>query len=214
MSQPQGKLSVYPEPDQPIVAVETTSELERQVAQVRRAVQGYTHGATQMMRSGVDNVVHTEQKVENRMGRLLAKDEQVTPNGLYVGVATLASMVFTRHRTFPIRWLTPPLVFAVSLRYFLPHTTTNIAGYYKSVEHSYCPQFSEKRSHLWDTLVAHTSTGVGEASKAARASADSMRSGLQSMEKNTGVKLASLLPQGAKPAAPAPVSAEDSKKLI
>jgi len=34
------------------------------------------------------------------MTKLMSKDESLTPNGLYVGVATLASMVFTRYRMY------------------------------------------------------------------------------------------------------------------
>lgn len=33
------------------------------------------------------------------MNKLIAKDEPITPDGLYVGVATLAGVVFTRYRT-------------------------------------------------------------------------------------------------------------------
>ena len=79
------------------------------------------------------------------MNSLIAKDETVTPNGLYVGVVTLASIVFTRHGSFPIRWAVPPVVLLASMKYFLPHTTQNIGEYYETKEQSYAPSFSKAR---------------------------------------------------------------------
>lgn len=61
----QEKLSVYPESDKPLVVVETETELERQIGNIRHAVQGYTRDALQTVRSGVDRVVQTEHKVES-----------------------------------------------------------------------------------------------------------------------------------------------------
>lgn len=106
---PQAKLSVYPEPDKPITVVETRTELERQMGLLRQKFQHYTGDMFRSLRSGIDSVVNAEHRVESmfefvngidadRMSSLWAKDESVTPNALYVGVATLASMVFTRHR--------------------------------------------------------------------------------------------------------------------
>ena len=73
-------------------------------------------------------------RIQDRVSSLLAKNENLTPNGLYVGVLTLASMVFTRHRAFPIRWIVPPVVLVASMRYFLPGTSDNIADYYEMKE--------------------------------------------------------------------------------
>lgn len=65
----QEKLSIYPQPDQPVTVVETSNELERQVGGIREAVQRGTRGALQSVRSGVDRVVNTEHKVESRFTR-------------------------------------------------------------------------------------------------------------------------------------------------
>lgn len=65
-SYPQEKLSIYPQPDQPVTVVETSNELERQVGGIREAVQRSTRGALQSVRSGVDRVVNTEHKVESK----------------------------------------------------------------------------------------------------------------------------------------------------
>lgn len=103
----QQKLSVYPEADREITLVETSTELERQVGSLRRAIQRQTGDAVHKVKSGVNSVINVENRVESalataytdRVNQLVAKDESLTPNGLYVGVITLASMVFTRHRT-------------------------------------------------------------------------------------------------------------------
>lgn len=106
---------MYPEPDSPLRVVETTTELERQVGDLRQRVQAVARDGLQSLRGGVDRVVTMENKVGSRFDKLLAKDETVTPNGLYVGIVTLASMVFTRHRTFSLLTQAPSLSAGPSL---------------------------------------------------------------------------------------------------
>ena len=91
-------------------------------------------------------------RIQDRVSSLLAKNENLTPNGLYVGVLTLASMVFTRHRAFPIRWTVPPVVLVASMRYFLPGTSDNIAEYYEKKEEALSKPFSEARRAQWTVL--------------------------------------------------------------
>lgn len=149
----------------------------------------------------------------------MAKDESLTPNGLYVGVATLASIVFTRYRTcisytgsFPIRWLAPPAVLALSFKYFLPHTFDNTAEYYESLEQKHFPQFSEKRQSVWDMVKQHYYTGVSHMERAGEQAKGAFSSGIQNMEQSTGLKIGSVLPVGTVPES-APKLADKSKLI-
>lgn len=60
----QDKLSIYPQQDKEVTAVETSTELERQVGQVRQALQRLSSNLFGSIRSGVDSVVRIEDKVE------------------------------------------------------------------------------------------------------------------------------------------------------
>ncbi|WFC96168.1 hypothetical protein MBRA1_002824 [Malassezia brasiliensis] len=204
------KLSIYPQPDQPVTVVETSNELERQVGGIREAVQRSTRGALQSVRSGVDRVVNAENRVENRFDQIVAKDESLTPNALYVGVATLASVVFTRYRSFPIRWFTPPLVLALSFKYFLPNTFDNTAEYYDTVEHRNFPRLSEKRQDVWSAIKRTYFTGVSHLERTGEQAKDALASGFHSMENSTGLKLGSVLPSGTVPES-APKLADKTK---
>ncbi|KAI3624481.1 hypothetical protein CBS14141_002909 [Malassezia furfur] len=173
------KLSIYPQPDQPVTVVETSNELERQVGGIREAVQRSTRGALQSVRSGVDRVVNTEHKVES---------------------------------SFPVRWLTPPLVLAASFKYFLPHTFDNTAEYYDSVEHKHFPQFSEKRQDAWSSIKRTYFTGVSHLERTGEQAKDAFASGVHSVENSTGLKLGSVLPTGTVPQS-APELADKTKPV-
>ena len=58
------KLSVYPEADKELTVVETHTELERQVSRARQAVQSFSAKFLGSVRSGVNSVIKTEDKVE------------------------------------------------------------------------------------------------------------------------------------------------------
>lgn len=126
------------------------------------------------------------------MNSLIAKDETVTPNGLYVGVVTLASIVFTRHGSFPIRWAVPPVVLLASMKYFLPHTTQNIGEYYETKEQSYAPSFSKARREQWDRARQFWFTGMDHMQMTRERVSDTFASGLHDVEQSTGLKLSSL----------------------
>lgn len=61
----QEKPSVYAEADKPLTVVETTTELERQVGNIRRTIQEYTRDSFQAVRSSVNKVVNAEHRVES-----------------------------------------------------------------------------------------------------------------------------------------------------
>ncbi|WFD27304.1 hypothetical protein MNAN1_002300 [Malassezia nana] len=199
----------------PTFVVETTTELERQISKLRQTVQKYTGAAFRSVRSGVDSVVDVENRVENRMSKLVSDKETLTPNGLYVGVATLASMVFTRYRSFPIRWFVPPVVFAASMKYFLPLTSDNLCEYYEEKEQRFAPQFSEARRSQWQKLQQYWYTGVDHLKMTGDKVGSLFSAGVKDMEKSTGLKIATLLPQEAKTLQEKVATPENSaKKLI
>ena len=55
---------MYPEADKELTVVETHTELERQVTRARQAVQSFSAKFLGYVRSGVNSVIKTEDKVE------------------------------------------------------------------------------------------------------------------------------------------------------
>ncbi|WFD43986.1 hypothetical protein MPSI1_002651 [Malassezia psittaci] len=206
------KLPIYPRADPPVTVVETSNELEHQVSKLRHAVQSTTRSAIGSVRSGVDRVVSTEHQVENRFDQLVAKDETLAPNALYVGIATLSSIVFTRYRSFPIRWLAPPAVFALSFKYLLPHTFDNTADYYESWEQKRFPGFSAQRQNVWTRIQQTYHTGVSHLSRAGDQARDAISSGIEGVENRTGLRVSSAIPTGTVPES-APRLADKSKLI-
>ncbi|WFD06710.1 hypothetical protein MVES1_002064 [Malassezia vespertilionis] len=179
------KPAVYPQPDQPIIATETSSDLEHKVGQVRRRLQNMLGSTLHGVHSSVDAVIRTEQNVEHRLGSLKSQGESLAPNGLYVGVLTLAGLVFTRHRTFPIRWIVPPTVFALSMSYFLPKTTENTVEYYEKIEKQKCPAFAEKRSAGWERVKRFFETGASHFQSTTMMAKDKIVAGIQSLDRSS-----------------------------
>lgn len=139
----------------------------------------------------------------------MAKDEHLTPNGLYVGIATLAGLVFTRHRAFPIRWLAPPVVFIAAMSYWLPHTTANLGRFYEQIEGAHFPQVTEHRVKLTDTLQSYYSRAVAQTTDLASMTRAQVASGVAGLEKSTGLRLGTVEPA---PLQEAPK--EEPKKLV
>ena len=132
-------------------------------------------------------------RIQDRVSSLLAKNENFTPNGLYVGVLTLASMVFTRHRAFPIRWIVPPVVLVASMRYFLPGTSDNIAEYYEKKEEALSKPFSEARRAQWTRAKQFWYTGMDHFQMTREKLAGTWMSSVQGLEDSTGLKVSSIL---------------------
>ena len=142
-----------------------------------------------------------------KVSSLIADDEPLTPGILYVGVATLAGSVFTRYRSFPLRFLTPPLFLVGSLNYFLPRTTQNVSNYYVELESRHLPpvvrQQRERLVKLWQDSMG---AAKGNLEKAREGTGHLVQRGLQGVEQGTGLKVGS--GSGTLPAA------TEGKKLV
>lgn len=155
-------------------------------------------------------------RIQDRVSSLLAKNENLTPNGLYVGVLTLASMVFTRHRAFPIRWIVPPVVLVASMRYFLPGTSDNIADYYEMKEEALSKPFSEARRAQWARAKQFWYTGIDHFQMTREKLAGTWTSSVRGLEDSTGLQVSSILSGSDATPSATPNSAEpkQTRKLV
>ena len=132
----------------------------------------------------------------DRLKSLHDPTEPLTPSLLYVGVATLSSTIFTRTRSFPVRFLLPPTFFILSLNYFLPKTSDNVSTYLTSLEETYFPTLAEKhaigRAHTsmtWERIKEFTSDSREKLG-------DGVRDAVKNVEGWTGLKLGETLRVG------------------
>ena len=84
----------------------------------------------------VDNIKNT-----------IAKDEEVFPNALYVGVAALAGTIIARRRNVVLRFLTSSALAVGASHYLLPKTTHNIVLQLERLEKKY-PQLQSAHQSI------------------------------------------------------------------
>lgn len=208
-----GQLSIYPEPEAAVTLVPTQTELERQIGSARRRVDSLTQSARSSLTSSVNSWIGVEKRIEARVKSLIPADEPLTPGLLYVGVATLAGSVFTRFRksspphllcctltdgvrnlgAFPIRFLTPPLLAVASLNYFNPKLATNVGEYYTSIEQAHLPALTEQRQALFQQASKAWKSAEQSVEHAKSSAEHGLKSGLDSVEKSTGLKVANVV---------------------
>lgn len=169
------------------------TELERQIGSARRTLSHLTTDTRHSVRSLVDRWISVERSIEGEVKTLIPASEPLTPGLLYVGVATLAGSIFTRYRAFPIRILTPPLALVVSLTHFNPQLASNLGSYYEELEQKYVPALTEQRRR-WQSegkkAVETTTKNIHELKDRTE---QGVRSGLQTVEQQTGLKVADVV---------------------
>lgn len=128
-------------------------------------------------------------------------------------LATVRILSFTLG-AFPIRWFVPPAMFAVSMKYFLPKTSENLCEYYEQKEHHYAPEFSDARRSQWEKVQQHWYTGVDHLKMTGEKLRSWFSTGVQDVQKSTGLQISSLLPQEAKTLPEKVATPKDAGKKI
>ncbi|ORY32828.1 apolipo protein O-domain-containing protein, partial [Naematelia encephala] len=152
------KLPIYPSEDldAPVQLIETPHPLSPYIARARESTTSLFGGASEQVESGVKRWIGFERRVEHEVKQILPRDEPLTPGIIYVLIAGLSGSVLTRTRSFPIRWLTPPLLTLAAMPYFLPKTSHNIRQYLSDVEDHHFPAFAAEHDRIFSTAVAHS----------------------------------------------------------
>ncbi|CAD6927928.1 unnamed protein product [Tilletia controversa] len=131
--------------------------------------------------------------LEARVRSLSVPEEPANPGLLYVGVATLSASVFTRYRSFPIRFLAPPLFFVGSMNYFLPKTAANLSNYYEELENRYVPSLTGPRKSIIDATSKFWARTEGLVESARETASKGVKTGLQQVEQGTGLRVGEVL---------------------
>ncbi|PWN21010.1 hypothetical protein BCV69DRAFT_282513 [Microstroma glucosiphilum] len=185
------KLPIYSAPSEPLRVIETQTRLEQHVGEARRALASSTESLRKSVHENVSSWIGVERRVERKVLEIIPDDEPLSPGLIYVGVATLAGSVFGRYRSFPIRFLSPPLFLLGSLNYFLPKTSHNLSLYYQQVESAHLPPIiKEQRESLVKSAKSLWRQADDKAHVAARKVEGGWKGGLEKVQEGTGLKIA------------------------
>ncbi|ORX62727.1 hypothetical protein DM01DRAFT_1330856 [Hesseltinella vesiculosa] len=148
---PRTKLSIYDEPEPKRVVIESPTKLEEHVAYAQK----YVDGALDEGKSHVDNlhsqVRSVESDIRGTINSIVAEDEDILPNAMYIGVAALAGTIIARKRNIVIRFLTSTALAAGTAHYLLPKTTHNLCVQLEKLERKY-PELAKAHSSVNDAV--------------------------------------------------------------
>ncbi|GAA5990508.1 hypothetical protein JCM10908_007404 [Rhodotorula pacifica] len=130
----RSELSIYDSPAEPAVLVPVKSPLQDEVAAARVAASDAYSSLKESTADARQTWLGWEKQGESALKSVISDRDQLNPNALYVGIATLAGSIVGRNRFFLVRFALPPLFFIGSAAYFLPNS------YAKAAERAGVPQ--------------------------------------------------------------------------
>ncbi|KAI8376122.1 apolipo protein O-domain-containing protein [Radiomyces spectabilis] len=140
------KLSIYDDPEPEVVLIEAPTKLEEHFA----VAQKYADETVAEGKSHLNNIQQRWNQFENDVDAVvdqtIAKDEELWPNVLFVGVAGLAGTIIARRRNFVLRFLTSAALAAGTSYYLFPKTTHNVCFQLEKLESKYPPLQSAHKS--------------------------------------------------------------------
>ncbi|POY71567.1 hypothetical protein BMF94_5431 [Rhodotorula taiwanensis] len=148
----RSKLSLYDSPAEPAVLVPVKSPLQDEVAAARVAASEAYSSIKDKTADARQTWLGLEKQGEGALKTIISDRDQLNPNALYVGIATLAGSIVGRNRNFLVRLALPPLFLVGSAAYFLPHS------YAKAAERAGVPQ-------QWRDLRGRVDRAAKEAKK-------------------------------------------------
>ncbi|RIA84069.1 apolipo protein O-domain-containing protein [Glomus cerebriforme] len=162
------KLSIYDEPKPDLVLVKSPTKLEEEIRQTRIHVIKAARDFEQQIHEMTNKWIAIEQNTEKTIKEIVAQDERLMPEVLYIAVAGLAGTIIARNRNILLRIASPLFFTIASSYYFLPKTSHNIS--------TKIQEYEQKSPNL---LKVHYS--ISEVANDARQKVDSVISDLKSV---------------------------------
>jgi len=113
--------------------VESPSRLEQGIRQARVRIAQAATDLEHRAHNVENKWIEVEQNTERTVKEVIAPNERMKPEVLYIAVAGLAGTIAARNRNILIRIASPILFTVAASYYFIPQTTRNIAA--KILEH-------------------------------------------------------------------------------
>ncbi|KAL7421884.1 hypothetical protein Q5752_003656 [Cryptotrichosporon argae] len=190
------KLPIYPAPEPTLTLVETPHPLAPHIATAREATTGVLGQARDVVEQGVSRWIGFERKVEHEIKTVLPADEPLTPGLIYVLVSGLTGSVLTRTRSFPLRFLAPPLFTLAAFPYFLPKTSARVRAYLSELEDAHFPDFAARHDRVVGGLEAHWAMALDRVRGAGAAAKGWSEDAVRGVESSTGLKVGDAVRRG------------------
>ncbi|CAI2184347.1 751_t:CDS:2 [Funneliformis geosporum] len=143
------KLCIYDEPKPDVVLVESPTRLEEAIKQARIHVTKTACDLERQFHGVINKWITIEQNTEKTIKEIIAPNERLMPEALYVTVAGLAGTIIARNRNILLRIATPLVFTIASSYYFLPQTSQNISKKFQENQHKY-PQLLKVHRSISD----------------------------------------------------------------
>lgn len=127
---------------------------------------------------------------------VVAQDEPLTPGIIYVLIAGLTGSVITRNRSFPLRWLAPPLFTVAAAPYFLPKTSHNIRAYLSDLEDKHFPELAARQDRFLSTASSHMEMTLDRLRGAEEGARVWGAKAVEGVENATGLRVADAVRKG------------------
>ncbi|GAA5878726.1 hypothetical protein JCM8547_008501 [Rhodosporidiobolus lusitaniae] len=144
----RSRLAIYSRAEHPAVLVPEKSPLQDEVAVARLASADTLRAVIDKAQAGKDRWLHWESKAEGSLRSIVSSQDQLSPNVIYVAVATLAGSIVGRNRGLLLRLSLPPTFLLLATLHFLPHTWANLTERAERFEEGNLPQVKEWRQRV------------------------------------------------------------------
>ncbi|CAO3615317.1 unnamed protein product [Cunninghamella echinulata] len=143
--------NIYNEPEPKRIVIESPTKLEEHVAYAQK----YANDALDEGKTHVNTLHSHIQSVENdirgTVNEIIAEDEEILPNVVYIGVAALAGTIIARNRNILLRFLTSTTLAVGASYYLLPKTSKNLCVQLEKLEHKY-PELGKAHASVNETV--------------------------------------------------------------
>ncbi|GAA5839067.1 hypothetical protein JCM11251_007868 [Rhodosporidiobolus azoricus] len=140
------QLPVYSPAPEPTSLVPVKAPLQDETAAARIATTEAFRGLLQSSEAGKDKWIQWEKSIEGNVRSVISPKDQLSPNALYVAVATLAGSIVGRNRGFLLRLALPPTFFLVAASQFLPHSWEKAVVKAEQFEAAHLPDLHQLRT--------------------------------------------------------------------
>ncbi|BEI85477.1 hypothetical protein CcaverHIS002_0508780 [Cutaneotrichosporon cavernicola] len=192
------KLPIYENPNDEgtVTLVVHHNPLSEHIATAREATAEAVGSVRGVLQSGVSSWIDFERGVEREIKSVVPKDENLTPGIIYVLVAGLTGSVLTRTRSFPVRFLAPPVFALAALPYFLPKTAHNLRAYISDIEDKQAPEFAAKHDAFNHNLEMHWHMAIDRLRGVSHEAAQWSSKAAEGVENATGLRVGDTLRRG------------------
>ncbi|ODV91562.1 hypothetical protein CANCADRAFT_29955 [Tortispora caseinolytica NRRL Y-17796] len=172
------------------VKPEQVPNLMSSVHQARLWTAGKLQYAENKIDSWVSSFISTEKKTTAVIAGLKDREEPLLSSAVYIIVAGLSGSIFARARSFPVRFLAPPVFATTVFAYTMPNTFANTKTLLWNIEKEHAPPSVIEAQLQADSAIKNAAVQTEEISQQATSKVTAGVSNVRKfIAKTTGLKV-------------------------